>query len=215
MKKLLVCLFVLLVLLLFSTVSLFATTNHETGLTKALELMGFIRQYHMVEILPIEENDSGTLGYGMPFNIMGSDVSYQSNKTIGRQIAAWTIASTYAPISIEITATPLEDLAKTVSIDYYLCFRYNYAKFNDNGISTGFNNGYIVVSSDASDIDSDITPMPVKLENESTDGSGQIYPIISRSQDVRFMLFNYSDIEKTNWPYGYYTSTVTIRIIGS
>ncbi len=215
MKKLLVCLFVLIVLLLSSTTFLFATTNHETGLTKALELMGFIRQYHMVEILPMEENDSGTLGYGMPFDIMGSDVSYQSNKTIGRRIATWTIASTYAPISIEITATPLEDLAKTVSIDYYLCFRYNYAKFNDNGISTGSNSGYIVISSDSNISSTDITEMPVKLENESTDGSGQIYPIISRSQDVRFMFFDYSDIEKAQWPYGYYTSTVTIRIIGS
>lgn len=215
MRKLPVCLVVLLVLLLASTASLFAKTTHETGLTKALELMGFIRQYHMVEILPIEENESKTLGYGMPFDIMGNDVSYQSNKTIGRQIATWTIASTYAPISIEITAAPLMNLAQTVSIDYYLCFRYNYAKFNDNGISTGSNNGYIVVSSDSNIASTDITEMPVKLENESTDGSGQIYPIISKSQDVRFMLSDYSDSEKANWPGGYYTSTVTIRIIGS
>lgn len=207
--------FLSIIIVAFVCASIFATTTHETGLTKALELMGFIRQYHMVEILPIEENESRTLGYGMPFDIMGNDVSYQSNKTIGRQIATWTIASTYAPISIEITATPLEDLAKTVSIDYYLCFRYNYAKFNDNGISTGSNSGYIVVSSKADDTDPDVTSMPVKLENESTNGSGQIYPIISRSQDVRFMFFDYSDSEKANWPGGYYTSTVTIRIIGS
>lgn len=199
----------------FVLASILATTTHQTGLTKALELMGFIRQYHMVEILPIEENESKTLGYGMPFNIMGSDVSYQEDKTIGRQIATWTIASTYAPISVEITATPLMNLAQTVSIDYFLCFRYNYARFNDRGVSSGSNNGYIVVSSNPNIASTDITRMPVKLENESTDGSGQIYPIISRSQDIRFMLFDYSDSEKTNWPGGYYTSTVTIRIIGS
>ena len=215
MKKLPVRLILILVLLLSQTAFLFAATTHQTGLTKALELMGFIRQYHMVEILPIEENESKTLGYGMPFDIMGSDVSYQSNKTIGRQIATWTIASTYAPISVEITATPLMNLAQTVSIDYFLCFRYNYARFNDRGVSSGSNNGYIVVSSNPNVASTDITEMPVKLENESTDGSGQIYPIISRSQDVRFMLFNYSNEEKNAWPGGYYTSTVTIRIIGS
>lgn len=202
-----------MVVFIFS--SIHATTTHQTGLTKALELMGFIRQYHMVEILPTEENESKTLGYGMPFNIMGSDVSYQEDKTIGRQIATWTIASTYAPVSIEITATPLMNLAQTVSIDYFLCFRYNYARFNDRGVSSGSNNGYIVVSSNPNVASMDITEMPVKLENESTDGSGQIYPIISRSQDVRFMLFNYSNEEKNAWPGGYYTSTVTIRIIGS
>lgn len=128
-------LFATMAMVVFIFSSIHATTTHQTGLTKALELMGFIRQYHMVEILPIEENESKTLGYGMPFDIMGSDVSCQENKTIGRQIATWTIASTYAPISIEITATPLMNLAQTVSIDYYLCFRYNYAKFNDRGVS--------------------------------------------------------------------------------
>ncbi len=207
--------FAIMTMILFVLASIIAATTHQTGLTKALELMGFIRQYHMVEILPTEENESKTLGYGMPFDIMGSDVSYQSNKTIGRQIATWTIASTYAPISVEITATPLMNLAQTVSIDYYLCFRYNYARFNDRGVSSGSNNGYIVVSSNPNVASTDITEMPVKLENESTDGSGQIYPIISRSQDVRFMLFNYSNEEKNAWPGGYYTSTVTIRIIGS
>lgn len=208
-------LFATMAMVVFIFSSIHATTTHQTGLTKALELMGFIRQYHMVEILPTEENESKTLGYGMPFNIMGSDVSYQEDKTIGRQIATWTIASTYAPVSIEITATPLMNLAQTVSIDYFLCFRYNYARFNDRGVSSGSNNGYIVVSSNPNVASMDITEMPVKLENESTDGSGQIYPIISRSQDVRFMLFNYSNEEKNAWPGGYYTSTVTIRIIGS
>ena len=207
----------LAVALVFALSQVFASEIlHVTGHTKGIDLLGFIREYHMVDIQPIrDETPEHNQGYGMPFDIMGSDVSYQSNKTIGRQIATWTIASTYAPISIEITATPLMNLAQTVSIDYYLCFRYNYAEFNDRGVSSGSNNGYIVVSSDPNIASTDITEMPVKLENESTDGSGQIYPIISRSQDVRFMLFDYSDSEKTNWPGGYYTSTVTIRIIGS
>lgn len=185
----------------------FAVT-HEDNLTTPLELMGFIRQYHMVEIVPVEENEAGNQGFGMPFDIMGSDVSYKADRTTGRQIATWTIASTYAPISIRISAEPLQSIANpSVVIDYYLSFRYNYANFDDYGKSTGSTFGYIIVSSTEDSVSQELT-------NQSS--GGQIYPVISRSQDVRFMLSEkYTDSDKAQWPVGYYTSTIVIEVIGS
>lgn len=207
MKRLATCFIMLAVALSFQAFALV----HDTGLTRALDLMGFIREYHMVEIQPIKDETSNhSQGYGMPFDIMGSDVSYKEDKTIGRRIATWTIASTYAPVTIRISATPLKDLGQTSSIDYWLCFRYNYAMFNDAGIASGYNAGYIVVKSDASG-----GGVEQILDNVSTGAGDQIYPIISNSQDVRFMLDNYSQDVKESWPGGYYSSTVTIEFVSS
>lgn len=210
MKRLATCFIMLAVALSFQA---FAQLFHDNSLTRALDLMGFIREYHMVEIQPIkDETANHTQGYGMPFDIMGSDVSYKGehNENMGRWIANWTIASTYAPVTIRISATPLKDLGQTTSIDYFLCFRYNYAMFNDEGIASGYNAGYIVVKSDASGGGEEQI-----LDNVSTGGGGQIYPIISKSQDVRFMLDNYSQDVKESWPGGYYSSTVTIEFVSS
>ena len=208
MKRLATCFIMLAVALSFQA---FAQLLHDNSLTRALDLMGFIREYHMVEIQPIkDETADHSQGYGMPFNIMGSGVSYKEDKTRGREIATWTIASTYAPVTIRISATPLKDLGQTTSIDYWLCFRYNYAQFNDEGIASGHNAGYIVVKSDASG-----GGVEKRLDNVSTGAGDQIYPIISKSQDVRFMLDNYSQDDKESWPGGYYSSTVTIEFVSS
>lgn len=208
MKRLATCFIMLAVALSFQA---FAQLLHDNSLTRALDLMGFIREYHMVEIQPIkDETADHSQGYGMPFDIMGSGVSYKEDKTRGREIATWTIASTYAPVTIRISATPLKDLGQTTSIDYFLCFRYNYAMFNDAGIASGYNAGYIVVKSDASG-----GGVEKVLDNVSTGAGDQIYPIISNSQDVRFMLDNYSQDVKESWPGGYYSSTVTIEFVSS
>lgn len=207
MKRLATCFIMLAVALSFQTFAL----THDDALTRALDLMGFIREYHMVEIQPIkDETANHTQGYGMPFDIMGSDVSYKADKTMGRRIATWTIASTYAPVSVRISVTPLKDLGQTTSIDYWLCFRYSYAMFDDAGVASGYKAGYIVVKSDASGGgEKEI------LKNVSTGAGDQIYPIISNSQDVRLMLENYSQDVKEAWPGGYYSSTVTIEFVSS
>lgn len=202
----------LAVALVFALSQVFASEIlHVKGHTKGIDLLGFIREYHMVDIQPIrDETPEHNQGYGMPFDIMGSDVAYNSSDvTIGRRIATWTIASTYAPVTIQISTTPLKNLGGTVEIHYFLCLRYKYSKFDDSGVASGTEVGNIIVSSDSADEYYKV------LENVSTGTSGQVYPILSNSQDVRFMLSNYTDAEKDSWPGGVFSSTVTIEVVGS
>lgn len=205
----------LAVALVFALSQVFASEIlHVTGHTKGIDLLGFIREYHMVDIQPIrDETPEHNQGYGMPFDIMGSDVAYNgSDVTIGRRIATWTIASTYAPVTIKVSTTPLKNLGGTVEIHYYLCLRYKYSKFDDSGVASGTEVGNIIVSSNYAD--EYYNPQKV-LENVSTGTSGQVYPILSNSQDVRFMLFDYPNAVKDSWPGGVFSSTVTIEVVGS
>lgn len=204
----------LAVALVFALSQVFASEIlHVTEHTKGIDLLGFIREYHMVDIQPIRDETPGhNQGYGMPFDIMGSDVAYNDSGdvTIGRRIATWTIASTYAPVTIQISTTPLKNLGGTVEIHYYLCLRYKYSKFDDSGVASGTEVGNIIVSSDHTN--KYYNPQKV-LENVSTGTSGQVYPILSNSQDVRFMLS--TNAEKDSWPGGVFSSTVTIEVVGS
>lgn len=208
----------LAVALVFALSQVFASEIlHVTGHTKGIDLLGFIREYHMVDIQPIrDETPEHNQGYGMPFDIMGSDVAYNDSGdvTIGRRIATWTIASTYAPVTIQISTTPLKNLGGTVEIHYFLCLRYKYSKFDDSGVVSGTEVGNIIVSSNNANEYYNYNPQKV-LENVSTGTSGQVYPILSNSQDVRFMLSNYTDAEKDSWPGGVFSSTVTIEVVGS
>ena len=115
-------------------------------------------------------------------------------------------------MTIKVSTTPLKNLGGTVKIHYYLCLRYKYSKFDDSGVASGTEVGNIIVSSNYAD--KYYNPQKV-LENVSTGTSGQVYPILSNSQDVRFMLSKYTDAEKDSWPGGVFSSTVTIEIVGS
>lgn len=204
----------LAVALVFALSQVFASEIlHVTGHTKGIDLLGFIREYHMVDIQPIrDETPEHNQGYGMPFDIMGSDVAYNgSDVTIGRRIATWTIASTYAPVTIKVSTTPLKNLGGTVEIHYYLCLRYKYSKFDDSGVASGTEVGNIIVSSNYAD---EYYNQKV-LENVSTGTSGQVYPILSNSEDVRFMLSDYPNDVKDSWPGDVFSSTVTIEVVGS
>lgn len=209
----------LAVALVFALSQVFASEIlHVTGYTKGIDLLGFIREYHMVDIQPIrDETPEHNQGYGMPFDIMGSDVAYNKGRdfTIGRRIATWTIASTYAPVTIKVSTTPLKNLGETVEIHYYLCLRYKYSKFDDSGVASGTEVGNIIVSSNPRDDANEYYNPRKVLENVSTGTSGQVYPILSNSQDVRFMLSNYTNADKDSWPGGVFSSTVTIEVIGS
>lgn len=79
-------------------------------------------------------------------------------------------------------------------------------------MASGTEVGNIIVSSD--DTNEYYNPQKV-LENVSTGTSGQVYPILSNSQDVRFMLSNNTNVEKDSWPGGVFSSTVTIEVVGS
>ena len=188
----------LAVALVFALSQVFASEIlHVTGHTKGIDLLGFIREYHMVDIQPIrDETPEHNQGYGMPFDIMGSDVAYNGSD-----------------VTIKVSTTPLKNLGGTVEIHYYLCLRYKYSKFDDSGVASGTEVGNIIVSS-SDNANEYYNPQKV-LENVSTGTSGQVYPILSNSQDVRFMLSNYTNAEKDSWPGGVFSSTVTIEVVGS
>lgn len=225
MKKLVAC------IICFCAFFVINAAEHQTSYTNAIELMGFVRQYHVVTIQALFENASESLGYGMPFDITKDDVSIRDttssntqgplkDKKTGRHIANWSIVSTYSPIEITINASKLTHLSKSTSIDYYLCFRCEYATFNDSGTSVGNNVVYLIVSSDGNheyyinDTEQGSLTFPYSLHNSSTSLSSQVFPIVSSLQDIRFMLHDYTIEQKEDWPGGYYGATITIEIIG-
>jgi len=190
-----------LLVIIFAMFPLFATTQLQPSFTNAIGIEGFIIQSHSVTINPLSENTS----YGMPFSIMGDDVKEATDKTTGRRIATWTLESTYSPLSVSIKATPLVHITGSTSIEYYISFKYSYEKYDDNGDIAGLEENFILVSTLAGEVS-------ITLNNQSS--NGQIYPIKSLSQDVKFMLHSYTDSEKDAWAGGSYIATVTITISG-
>jgi len=203
MQKRMVCLLLAFLGLSLSIPTLFATARLQSSLTNAIGLEGFIIQSHTVTVAPLVE--SGSLGYGMPFSIVGDDVQEAVDKTTGRRIAAWNLESTYSPLRVSIKATPLKHVAEGTRIDYYICFKYSYDKYDDSGGTAGLEEGWLVVSSTEGEVSA-------TLGNQSP--NGQTYPIASQSQDVRFMLHTYTDAQKDAWEGGAYTATVTIVVSG-
>lgn len=203
MEKRTACLFFSLLCLFLNLSSLFATARLQSSLTNAIGLEGFIIQAHTVTIEPLVE--SGSLGYGMPFSIIGDDVQEAVDKTTGRRIAAWNIESSYSPLKVSIKAAPLAHISEDTRIDYYICFKYSYDKYDDNGGTVGLQEGWLVVSSTEGEV-------AATLSNQSP--NGQTYPIASQSQDVRFMLHTYTDAQKDAWEGGVYIATVTIVVSG-
>lgn len=201
MKK--VRLFTIIILLFVVAFNAFAASYNDS-LKTSLEIEGFIAVYFKVNVTELEE--TGNLGYGMPFDITDSEVQYNStDQNLGRLIAKWDFASTQSPVYLKITASPMTfDTDPTIKLQYYISFKYKYAMYNSDGSYASDNVGYILVDSENPMEDS------VELKNTTAD-----FPIVvSTQQDIRFMFKDGVDPTDSYYPAGYYSATITIEFTG-
>lgn len=204
MKK--IRLFTIIITLIFVSIfNCFALTYKE-GLKTALDLEGFVAIQHSVTITELKE--TGSLGYGLPFDITGADVKYNSvNQNLGRRIATWDFSSTWSKVTLIVKASPMVSEADSnVTLDYYISFKYKFATFDEDGTYVSDSTGYILTCSTDTDGETASFTNVTKKEH---------FPIIASSdQDIRFMFVEGIDTSKSNYPSGYYTATVTIEFVG-
>lgn len=211
--------FAILMLIFVATSSCFATTYRE-DLRRSLEVVGYVAVYHNITVTPLVE--TGGLGYGMPFDITGEDVKYSAaniqthinsgetepvNVYLGRNIATWGFSSTIAKITINIKAFPMVySKDSTITLDYYISFKYRFAKFNADGSYNSDEVGYLSTDSTSS------TGISKEFKNEVDQES---FPIIaSDEQEIWFMFMNGVVPSSNDYPAGSYTATVTIELVG-
>lgn len=196
---------ILMLMLIVTTFNCFALT-YKDSLKKELELEGFVSVYHNVHITKLSE--TGNLGYGMPFDITDSEVQYNAlNQNLGRLIAKWDFSSTISKLTIKIKASPMVHAENSTKIlDYYISFKYKFAKFNSDGSYNSDEVGYILTNS------RDNNGATVIFKNEVDQDS---FPIIASSQqDIRFMFMDGVNPASSDYPAGFYTAMVTIELIG-
>ena len=169
------------------------------GSAGGLPILGFMNGYYMVTIDEIvnEGNNYLDLYIGMPFNLLGEDVSYKGeNSPLGRTIATWSLVVNLRgnrPWRLGINAKNLT--YEDTSIGYYLIFVTDHEGGGDD---------YWIVHSTATN---DFTYFP----NEN----GRTESVASLNDQIRFMLDAASDASKSMFPESYdYRATVTICLEG-
>lgn len=198
-------LFAILVLIFFISFNCFAT-KYKDKLKTELGIEGFVSVYHKINITTL--TDTGGLGYGMPFDITDDEVQYNSlDQNLGRLIARWDFSSTISNVAITIKASPMTFKDNTsITLNYYISFKYKFALFNSDGSYKEDEVGYILTNS--TDSDGESKNFNIAVEQDS-------FPIISSSQqDIRFMFMDGVDPTDATYPDGSYTATVTVTFTG-
>ena len=196
--------FLLFLLLLFVFVlSLSAVVKLSPALTRGFLIEGGVGTYSIININPIHvTNQKSYLGF--PFDITGSDVAYSSISGGGRQIASWDIATNKSNVTLSITSTPLcFSNNMDIKLDYYLVFHLSYASFNEKGQFIG-------------NIQKDIISKSGETTICTIDNTVyyEPFPIVSYNQDIRFYFAEDVNPNSSEYPYGFYSSTVTISVSG-
>ena len=195
MKKL-----VTIFILIFTCFSLFSAPTYLDNLSKGTQIYGYIDQYCLIYITPIQAQSGSTTGF--PFSIEGSDIVHRpSDLRTGRQVATWSFATNMPAIKLKFNATPLvnED-DSSFKLNYYLTFRYEYAS-DLSGTSTASVSDYITIHS------GEETTATLENYNEESE-----VPIISMGNDMRFQLDGTYDF--SDYPIGFYYSDITITLEG-
>ena len=199
MKKLLV----FLILLFVSVLSLFAEAKLSSALTRGFLIEGGVGTYSIININPIHVTDKKSY-LGFPFDITGSDVAYSTISGGGRQIASWDIATNKSNVTFSITSTPLcFNNNRDIKLDYYLVFHISYASYSEKGIFNENIHKDIIAKSGETTI--------CTIDNTV---SYEPFPIVSYNQDIRFYFAENVNPNSSEYPYGFYSSTVTISVSG-
>ena len=203
---------ILLLMLLFCS-ALFSEEKPRNN-DNSVVIYGTMSMFSRLSVSTIEsaENDST----GMPFNIKGNDIAYNStNINEGRrQIATWTLSTNeleYFDSQIQklkpglsISASPLACTlpGTTTSLDYYLYFRLD----PTNAVLIADNQGTHTITSNYLRIESG-NPVTFQLVTSKA-------AIISVDQPVNLMLADsYTSSQMDEWDYGSYSATVTIALV--
>ncbi len=180
----------------------------------SIVIYGSMSMFSRLSISTIETE--GNNPTGMPFNIKGDDVSYNSIYVNEgrRQIATWTLSTNeleYFDSQIQklkpglsISATPLTSTlpGTATSLDYFLFFRID----PSNSVLLTDNQGTHTIASNYLKVESG-TPVTFQLVTSKA-------AIISVDQPVKIMLANaYSSAQMDSWDYGSYSATVTVALV--
>lgn len=176
-----------------------AYDNLFDGSAGGLPILGFMDGYYMITVDPIVNTGEGSLDLyiGMPFNLLGEDVSFK-DFPLGRTIAYWSLVvnlkgNRYWRVGIHATNLKYDE----TEIGYYLIFLTDHEGSGDD---------YWVVHSTSDDSHYDYFP--------SADGS--LDNVASINNQIRFMLDSNSNAVKESFQESYdYRATVTIILEGS
>lgn len=196
--------FLYIILLLFITVNTFATLGESPASSRGFKIEGGVGKYNQINITPIYSISSDSIT-GFPFDITGSDVKYTSISGGGRQIATWSVATNYANVTINISATDLCYEDNSISLPYVVVFHIMYASYNENGsFKENIHKDFVLDTS--KEISRTIT-----IDNST---SYEPFPVVSYDQDIRFYFAENINPSDKKYPYGYYSSTITISVSG-
>ena len=188
--------------------------NNENGIV----LYGSMSSFSRLAVYPMQASGSGSTG--MPFNILGNDITYVSYSVNEgrRQIATWTLSTNELQYyngtesrlqpTLTIKADPLvsTETGTSTSLDYYLYFRID-----------PINRAELLDGTDIIEIPSNCLRVASSPVGYPADEFVLITPksaINSVDQPIRFMLAQeYTSSQKDDWDYGSYSATVTLSLV--
>lgn len=193
----------IIVVLLLITLNLFAVLGESPSSSRGFKIEGGVGKYNQVNITPIYATSEDQIN-GFPFDITGSDVKYTTISGGGRQIAQWSVATNYSNVKFTIEATHLVyENDASISIPYHIVFHIMYASFKEDGsFKENVHRDFDLLSgsSETFDVDNTISYEP--------------FPVVSYDQDIRFYFAENINPSDEKYPYGYYSSTITISVSG-
>ena len=198
MKRLLLIAMIILCVIFSAS----AYRNLFDGSAGGLPILGFMDGYYMVTVDPIVNTGEGSLDLyiGMPFNLLGEDVSYKGGDTpspLGRTIATWSLVVNLKDDKSWRLGINAKNLRYDMTeIGYYLVFLTDHEGRGDD---------YWIVHSTAGN---EYTYFP--------SSSGSTDKVASMDNQIRFMLDYASSSAKSSFQESYdYTATVTLCLEGN
>ena len=190
----------------------------DPSATRGMTINAIFGVFHDISITPVEHDGLS----GMPFDIMGSDVWYQTGNPkngFGRLIATWSLAMNGTSRRLTINATSLKcvkdadgnSVSNGTEICYWIGFALNYHRRSDDTIQ----DFYIGVYGNGTPVD--FGNGDGKFDNIVESDN---LPFVSQNQAVRIFLMKdsgvgYTQQERQAWMSGIYEATVTLTISGS
>lgn len=165
--------------------------DHSAG---SLPIYGHMDSYWVISV---ERITHGGGNVGMDFDLLGDDIVYNSDSSLGRLIAYWTfIVNLTSGWRLKIYASPLtlKGVSGGSEINYHLTFNLDYPDDNGNDVSTDWRvnsseaGGYVIFPS-------------VEYSHKE---------VASVAKQIRFMLDDYTLEQKYAWDEGQYSSTVSL-----
>ncbi|MBP5163025.1 MAG: hypothetical protein ILP16_08625 [Spirochaetales bacterium] len=167
--------------------------DHAAG---SLPVYGHMDTYW---VLTVDRISHGGGTVGMDFDLLGDDIIYNADTSLGRLIAYWTfIVNLESPWRLRVHASPLApEEGGDTRVNYYLTFNIDFP--GDNGLTVSTD--WTLLSSENAN---DYSVFPY------SDGTYSEAEVFSSVKHIRFMLDQYTDEQRYLWDDGRYTATVSL-----